>query len=139
MPRPVWLALICLIALGVLFTLRSNIGARPLLSETAPVPAPSSDLPIDDKTPLVKSDRLPSPYFNKPAAQSAGTVQHLSTVPGRTISPKANQPGDVPSQVTAEANEVTTWHWHVGSKITKRTTVAPRDSQEARHSDQRAY
>ena len=130
MPRTVWLALICLTSLGVLFTLRSNIGARPLLSETAPVLAPSSALPIDDRPPLVKSDRLPSPY-NKPAAKSAGTVQNLSTVPGRTISPKANQPGDVSSQLTAEANEVMTWHWHVGSKITKRTTVAPRDTRKA--------
>jgi hypothetical protein len=131
MPRTVWLALICLISLSLLFMLRSNIGARPLLSETAPVLAPSSGLPIDDRPPLVKSDRLPSPYFNKPAAKSADTAQNLSTLPGRTISPKANQPGDVPSQLTAEANEVTTWHWHVGSRITKRTTVAPRDGRKA--------
>jgi hypothetical protein len=30
-------------------------------------------------------------------------------------------------QSKSEASEVTTWHWHAGSKITKRTTVAPRD------------
>jgi hypothetical protein len=131
MLRTVWFALICLISLGVLLTLRSNIGARPLFSETAPLLAASSDLTIDDRPPLVKSDRLPSSYFNKPAAKSAGTVQNISTVPDRAISPKANLPDDVPARLTAEANEVTTWHWHVGSKITKRTTVAPGDSRKA--------
>jgi hypothetical protein len=131
MPRTVWFALICLISLSLLSTLRSNIGARPLPGETAPVLAPYSDLPIDAGPPLVKSDRLASPYFSKPAAKSGGTVQKVSTLPGRTIFPKANQPGDAPSQLTTDANEVMTWHWHVGSKITKRTTVAPRDSREA--------
>ena len=129
MRRTVWLALICLISLGVLFTLRSNIGARPVDAETASLLPPSPDLPIDDRhrPPLVKSDRLPSAYFDKPVAKPDDTVRILPAVPDPAITPKANQLGDLPSQLTADANEVTTWHWHVGSKITKRTTVAPRD------------
>jgi hypothetical protein len=117
--RTVWLALICLISLGVLFTLRSNTGARPVQGETVSV-LPSPDLPIDDRPPLAKSDRLPSAYFDKPVAKPDDTVRILPAVPDPANTPKA------PSQPTADANEVTTWHWHVGSKITKRTTVAPR-------------
>ncbi len=126
MRRTIWLALICLISLSVLFTLRSNIGARSVHGETASVLRPSPDLPIDDRPPLAKSDRLPSAYSDKPAAKPEETVRVSPSVPEPTITPKANQPGDLPSQSTADTSEETTWHWHVGSKITKRTTVAPR-------------
>ena len=126
MSRTVWLALMCLISLGVLFTLRSNIGARPVRGETASVPPPSPELPMDDRPPLAKSDRLPSAYFDKPVAKAEETVRVGPAVPESAIAPKAKQPGDLPSQSTADASEVTTWHWHVGSKITKRTMVAPR-------------
>jgi hypothetical protein len=130
MSTTVWLALICLILLGG-FLLRSNIGARPMDRETAPVLDPSPDFPIDDRPPLAKSDRLPSPYFDGPAAKPAGTVQILPPLPDPAVAPKANQTGNLPSQSTADTSELTTWHWHVGSKITKRTTVAPRDSRKA--------
>jgi hypothetical protein len=112
----------CLISLGVLFTLRSNIGARPVHGEKASVLPPSPGLAIDDRSPLAKSDRLPSAYFDKPVAKPDNTLGMLPPVPD----PTANWLGDLPSQPTADANEVTTWHWHVGSKITKRTIVAPR-------------
>jgi len=125
--RTVWLALICLISLGVLFILRNNIGARPARGETTSVLPPSADLPIKDKQPpLAKSDRLPSAYFDKPGARPDDTIRVLPAVPDAAITPKASQLGDLPPQSTADANEVTTWHWHAGSKITKRTTVAPR-------------
>jgi hypothetical protein len=116
----------CLISLGVLFTLRSNIGARPVHGEKASVLPSSPDFRVDDRPPLAKSDRLPSAYFDKPLAKPAETVRVSPAVPEPAITPKANQSGDLPSQSTADASEVTTWHWHVGSKITKRTTVAPR-------------
>jgi hypothetical protein len=117
----------CLISLGVLFTLRSNIGARPVHGEKASVLPSSPDPSADDRPPLAKSDRLPSTYFDKPVAKLEETVRVSPAVPEPAITPKANQPGDLlPSQVTADVNEVTTWHWHVGSKITKRTTFAPR-------------
>ena len=123
MSRTVWLALMCLISLGLLFTLRSNIGARPVQGETTSVLSPSPDLPIDDRPPLAKSDRLPSAYFDKPLAKPDDTVRVLPAIPDPATTPKASQLGDLPSQPTADANEVTTWHWHVGSKITKRTMI----------------
>jgi hypothetical protein len=128
--RRLWLALICLVSLGVLLALRSKIGAGPIDGETA-APILSSDPPIADRPPLAKSDRLPSPYFDKTPVKPAGTIQILGAVPNPPITPQANKPGDLPSQATGEANDVTTWHWHAGSKITKRTTVAPRDSRKA--------
>jgi hypothetical protein len=128
MPTTVWLALICLIFLGGIL-LRSNIGARPMDRETAAVLDAAPDFPIDDRPPLAKSDRMPSPYLDGSAAKPAGTV--LPASPDPVIAPKVNQAGSLPSQSTADTSEATTWHWHVGSKITKRTTVAPRDSRKA--------
>jgi hypothetical protein len=116
----------CLISLGVLFTLRSNIGARPVPDETTSVLPPSRDLPKEARPPLAKSDRWPSTYFDKPGARPDDTARLLSAAADPATTPKANQPGDLPSQPTADANEVTTWHWNVGSKIAKRTIVAPR-------------
>jgi hypothetical protein len=121
--RTVWLALICLISLGVLFTLRSNIGARPMDGETASVRAPSLNPPVDDRPPLAKSDKLPSPYFDKPAAIGAGIVQTTPVVLEEATTPGAKQATDLASQARSETDEVRTWHWHVGSKITKRTTA----------------
>ena len=117
-PRPIWLALICLISLGVLFTLRSNIGARSMRGETASVLTPLADPLIDNGRPLAKSDRLPSPYFDKSAAKMADTI--LPAVPEAASNPKQD---DLVPQSKSEASEVTTWHWHAGSRITKRTTV----------------
>jgi len=92
--RTVWLALICLIFLGVLFILRSNIGARPIHGETASPLAPSD---IGDRPPLAKSDRLPSPYFDKSVAKTAGTI--LPAVPEAASNPK--QADDLVDQVKA--------------------------------------
>jgi hypothetical protein len=128
--RTFWLALICLISLGLLLAWRGNIGARPIGDETASILASASDPAVDDRPPLAKSDRLSSPYFDKLALKATEAIQILpGGGPNPAISPKADQPADPPSQPTADANEVTTWHWHAGSKITKRTTVAPRDSR----------
>ena len=84
--------------------------------ETASVLTPLPDPLIDDGPPLRKSDRLPSPYFDKSAAKMADTA-----VPEAASVPK--QADDLVPQSKSEASEVTTWHWHAGSRITKRTTV----------------
>jgi hypothetical protein len=109
------------------------MGARPMDGEKASVLAPSFAPPIDDRPPLAKSDRLPWPYHDTPAAKPV--VQTPPAVPDPAITPKitpeAKQAGDLPSQPAADASEVTTWHWHAGSKITKQTTVAPRDRRKA--------
>jgi hypothetical protein len=131
-PRTVWLALICLISLGIFFALRSNIGARPVQGETSSVLVPSPDLPIDDRPPLAKADRLPSRYFDSTAAKSADDVQVFPTVTEAATTPNTKQDGDLAPQAKSDPNEVTTWHWHLGSKTTKRTTVVgPRDSRKA--------
>ena len=125
MRRTAWLALICLIPLGGLFALRSNIGAHPIHDETVALPARSPDLMIDNRPPLAKSDRLPSPYFDKAAAKPAGAVKPVPAQPDPVITPKASLAGDVTPSARSGASEVTTWHWHAGSKITKRTTTVP--------------
>jgi hypothetical protein len=126
MRRTAWLALICLISLGGLFALRSNIGAHPIHDEAAVgVAAPSPDLMIDDRPPPAKADRLPSPYFDKIAAKPAGAVKPVPAERDPVITPKASMAGDVTPPARSGASEVTTWHWHAGSKITKRTTTVP--------------
>ena len=124
MRRTAWLALICLIPLGGLFAL-SNIGAHPIRGETVALPARSPDLMIENRPPLAKSDRLPSPYFDKALAKPAGTVKLVPAEPDPMITPKTSLAGDVTPPARSAASEVTTWHWHAGSKITKRTTTVP--------------
>ena len=124
MSRAVWLALICLISLGVLFTLRSNIGARPIDGEADTFGAPSLNPAIVDRPPLAKSDKLSSPYFDRSAAKAAVTIPTATPVAvEETTSPVVKQGTDLAPQAKSETNEVTTWHWHAGSKITKRTTA----------------
>jgi hypothetical protein len=123
--RIIWLALICLISLGVLFTLRSNIGARPMDGEAASFRAPSPNPAVVDSPPLAKSDKLSSPYFDRPAAKAAGTIPTTTrAVVEEATFPIAKQATELAPQAGSETSEVTTWHWHVGSKVTKRTTAA---------------
>ena len=127
MRRTAWLALICLIPLGGLFAL-SNIGAHPIRGETVALPARSPDLMIENRPPLAKSDRLASPYFDKADAKPAGAGGAVKPVPAQpdpVITPKTSLAGDVTPPARSGASEVTTWHWHAGSKITKRTTTVP--------------
>jgi hypothetical protein len=87
----------CLIWLGAPFTLRSNIGARPVHGEAASVLASSPDLSVGNRPPLAKSDRLPSAYFDKSVAKPEETVRVSPAVPEPAITPKANQPRDLSS------------------------------------------
>ena len=128
MRRTAWLALICLIPPGGLFAVRSNIGAHPIRGQAVAVEAPSPNPMIDDRPPLAKADRLPSPYFDKAAAKPAGTAGAVKLVPAEpdpVITPKPSLAGDLIPPARSEPSEVTTWHWHAGSKITKRTTTVP--------------
>jgi hypothetical protein len=118
MARTVWLALICLVAVSVLFAVRTSIGARVIpmgtasLADAAAATAPA----IDDAPPLAKADRLPFRRF--PAAPSKTTVSTIANAPtpeAEKIGPKAGASGS-----GTKSEELTSWHWHVGSKITKR-------------------
>jgi hypothetical protein len=114
MPRTFWLALICLLAVSVLFAVRTGIGARLIPVATAS-PADTASA-IDEEPPLAKADRLPSRYF--PATPSKASVSTIAP----TSEPEKARPAAGVSGPRIENHEVTSWHWHVGSKIIKRTT-----------------
>jgi hypothetical protein len=114
MPRPIWLALICLLFLSALFALRTSIGAR-TIGESADAATVAA---IDDRPPLEKSDKLSLDLSRPEAKASVTTVQIAPTTREAKTSAKTTDAHPAAS----ERREVTTWHWHVGSKIVKRTT-----------------
>jgi hypothetical protein len=129
--RTVWLALICLISLGILFAVRSNTGARSMPPETASIEPPSTDPAIDEEPPLAKSDRLPSPNIDRPAVKPTDTVQSPPNAPEAAIILDAKRVDDTAPKAKSGVNEVRTWHWHRGSKISKRITVVEPGKQPA--------
>jgi hypothetical protein len=123
MPRTIWLALICLLFMSALFALRTGTGAPKNVPSTDAAP-PSA---VDHEPPLAKSDRLPSPDFDRADAKaSVRTVKIAPTQPEEKSSPKTVDTHDDASA----RKEVTSWHWHVGSKITKRTTPVAQPRSE---------
>ena len=124
MPRTIWLALICLLLLSALFALRTSTGARTIAGSTAAAP-PSA---IDDRPPpLAKSDKLPPLDLNRTEAKaSVTTVKIAPAQPEANASPKTIDA--YPAAI--ERKEVTSWHWHAGSKITKRTTIVAQPKSE---------
>ena len=119
MARTVWLALICLVAVSVLFAVRTSIGARVIpagtasLADAAAATAPA----IDDAPPLAKADRLPFRRFPAaPSKTTANTIENAPTPEAEKVRPKAGA-----SESGAEDQEVTSWHWHVGSNTTSIT------------------
>jgi hypothetical protein len=120
MPRTIWLAVVCLLFLSALFALRSSIGARPIVESTAAAPPAV----VDDGPPLAKSDRLPSLDLDRTEAKaSVSTVKIAPTPPAANGSPKK-------VEAAGEREEVTSWHWHAGSKTIKRTTSQPKSGRE---------
>jgi hypothetical protein len=122
MPRTIWLAFVCLLLLGALFALRASIGARTIDARTDAAP-PSA---IEDGLPLAKSDRLPSLPLNRAEAKASVTTVKIAPAP-----PEAKaSPRTVEAKAASERMETTSWHWHVGSKITKRTTSVAQPKSE---------
>jgi hypothetical protein len=123
MPRTIWLAILGLLFVSALFALRTSSGARTMVEGTDAAP-PSE---IDDRPPLAKSDKLPSLDLDPTVAKaSVTTVKIAPTQPVAKASP-----GKVEADHAGrEAQEVTSWHWHVGSKITKRTTTVGQPKSE---------
>jgi hypothetical protein len=117
MARTVWLALICLIAVGVLFAVRTGIGSRVIPMGTASAADVATTPAIYDEPPLAKADRLTIRQF--PVAPET-TLRTIEVTP--TPEPEIAKPA-VSANARTESHEVTSWHWHVGSKVTKRTTV----------------
>ena len=123
MPRTIWLAFICLLFLSALFAVRTSIGARTIVGSTAAGPTSA----IEDGLALAKSDRLPSLDLNRTEAKaSVTTVKIAPAQPEANASPKTIDAYPAAS----ERKEVTSWHWHAGSKITKRTTIVAQPKSE---------
>jgi hypothetical protein len=123
MPRTIWLAFVCLLFLSALFALRTSTGARTIVGSTAAAP-PSA---IDDGPPLAKSDRLPSLDLGRTEAKaSVRTVKIAPAQPEAKAPPKTLDA----HHAASERKEVMSWHWHAGSKITKRTTIVGQPKSE---------
>jgi hypothetical protein len=123
MPRTMWLALVCLLFLSALFALRTSTGARTIVGSTDAA-FPSA---IDDRPPLAKFDRLPSLDLNRTEAKaSVTTVRIAPTQQEAKASPKTSDA----YRASSGREEVTSWHWHAGSNITKWTTVVGQPKSE---------
>ena len=106
MYRIVWLGLICLLSIGVLFVLRTSIGAKTTPAGTASLrdAAPPSEIEVNT---LAKADKLLSASVNDATEKPLVSTAKIASTKPSTEAPKA-------------VSEVTSWHWHQGSKITKR-------------------
>jgi outer membrane biosynthesis protein TonB len=145
MLRPIALALLCLFLVGALLAVRTTIATRaiaePAASEAAPDAVPEAD---DDSPPLAKSDRLPMvdpdakrvpviPIEVAPAEKNAAETRKETKLETPTVetkpteTPKAEtRPKETPKaearpREAPKPDETISWHWHVGSKISKRT------------------
>jgi len=76
---------------------------------------------VDDRPPLTKADRLPLPYFDSRRAKMTRTLVIIPDQPQPAVGPNKGELARLPTEAKSESNEVTSWHWRVGSKITKRT------------------
>ena len=102
--RPIGLALICLFLIGALLALRTTIAARAVPESvflgTAAIPL------TDDTPPLAKADKLPTADLE--VAKRRVSAVPIEVAPAETLAP-------------AKAEGTTRRHWHVSSKISKRT------------------
>ena len=127
MPRTLWLAVICFALVSVLFALRGTIGADATSARKAPYQTKAAAPPAEkENPPLGKGDRLPAllPDGRQSAVNEAMRIvppvpEQQPATPRPPVPPKSVVRSPAP-----EAKEVTSWHWHAGSKITKRTAVA---------------
>jgi hypothetical protein len=113
MLRFVWLALICLCLVGALSVVRTTIAARAVTEAVSPESADAATAQTDDAPPLAKADKLPVP--NSDVAKKIVTVVPIEPAPA-----------EKKTKAPAKIEETTSWHWHEGSKIIKRTVVRER-------------
>jgi hypothetical protein len=125
MSRTIWLAFICLTLVSALFALKTSMGAWPIVESTHAASSPA----LEEGLPLAKSDRLPSLPLDRAEAKASVTTIKIAPEP-----PEAKaSPGTFEAQQAAgEREEITSWHWRAGSRITKRTTpvAKPRSERE---------
>lgn len=113
--RPICLALFCLLLVGALFAVRSTIAARataePAFSQAAPDAIPQED----DAPPLAKADKLP--LVDLDAVKRTVSVIPIEATPPE----KKTNPAEKKAKESPKSEETISWHWHEGSKISKRT------------------
>jgi len=85
---------------------------------TASLVDAAAESAIHEEPPLAKADRLPSRQFSAAPETTASTIEIAPTPEPEKAEPTASVRGS-----RTESHEVTSWHWHAGSKITKRTAV----------------
>ena len=104
--RGVWVALACLVCVGALFALKTSVGAS-VKKDASPF-----DTTVGtnaDQEPLAKADRLDAAIEELPEKNVVSTTK---------IAPAKSGVG--PSEKTTE---ITSWHWHEGGKIAKRSAA----------------
>jgi hypothetical protein len=121
MLRFVWLALICLCLVGALSVVRTTIAARAVTESASPALAEAAPAETDDAPPLAKADKLP--VADSGVAKKMVTVVPIEPAPAEKIEPA---PTEKKTKAPAKIEETTSWHWHEGSKIIKRTVVRER-------------
>jgi hypothetical protein len=102
--RGVWVALACLVCVGALFALKTSVGA-PVKKDASPFDTTVGT--SADQEPLAKADRLDAAIEELPEKNVVSTTK---------IEPPKSGVG--PSE---KATEITSWHWHAGGKIAKRS------------------
>jgi hypothetical protein len=118
MPRTLWLALISVTLVSVLFVLRVTTSGQvtrlPMPDQNNTVP----DRAEDNAAPMAKGDRLPLLLYD--SSRPARTEEKEVVPPPAEQPPIRSKRGGFDSPVPA-TKEVTTWHWHAGTKITRRS------------------
>jgi hypothetical protein len=102
--RGVWVAIACLVCVGALFALKTSVGAS-VKKDASPL-----DTTVGtnaDQEPLAKADRLDAAIEELPERNVVSTTK---------IAPAK-------SEVGPKATEITSWHWHEGGKIAKRSAA----------------
>lgn len=112
MQRLIWPALLCLVASGGLFAVRSVVRLTAVV-RAAP-PAITANVINEATPPLAKGDRLPSRFFDKAAPRTD------SAAPRTIVDTVKIVPVNAPTQPEAPKDDVVSWHWHEGSKIVRR-------------------
>jgi hypothetical protein len=127
--RTVWFALICLSSLGVLFALKASVGSR----STPEATTFEVELPSKPDAASLKPDQQASADLDDTEPKLiTGTVEILPIQPDPVVGPKASDVIASPP----DTNEITSWHWHEGSKVIKRTTAA--GQRKFKHAQARA-
>jgi len=106
--RPVCLALVCLFLLGAFLAVRTTIAVRAVPEAMASDPAALATHDIDDAPPLAKADKLPSADLDTMQTRVSAVPIEVAPVEKKTREP-------------SKTEETVSWHWHAGSKISRRT------------------